>query len=133
MQETILEDFKYRDVEDGYKLNEPAQFFIGVFPDEDIIYETCTLSKTGWLYCDINTFWNGADVAIDTKTNIRAALSHDIPIRMSRAGLIILSFARKIRVDFVYFRLAIEDGMSKFRAILHFLLIMKNPWHKKGK
>lgn len=133
IRETQKDEFFYKEVRGGYRLTMPAQFYTGIFPAGIVVHGKCSLGPTGLLYCPVNSFWNGADDAVDTDTNMRGSLGHDKLIDMVQAGKLPCNFVRKVKVDLLYFRLCLEDGMNIFRALYHFAAILKNPWHRKLK
>ena len=116
---------------DGYRLLADAQFFVSLFPDEMVRGKNSVLRPNGWLYIYKHFWWDGASGAVDTKSNMRASLVHDVLINMVQAGLIDNDENTKVKIDSLYFRLAREDGMGLIRSIIHLLAIQFNKWNRK--
>lgn len=115
-----------------YELTKGAQFNVDIKPKQTVTFGNAVLTKHGELLLFRGVRWDGASgPAIDTKTNMRASLVHDILILMVQSGKLPRDAITKFKIDREYARLALEDGMFPLRIALHYMVIKWNQWQNK--
>ena len=111
---------------DGYKYQSTRNYEfvmdLGVpsFAIDFISYD----STTGVIHVDKWYCWDGASsIAIDTDTNIRGSLCHDVLYQLIRLEIIPQSFRK--RADEKMMQICKEDGMGWFRRWYYFKALRK--------
>jgi len=110
----------------NYITNRAHTYQTNINPPKDILTEYVKLYTSGVLWLASGYAWNGADVATDTETNMRASLIHDALVCLIQDDLLDKGF--KSEVDWEYYRTCREDGMSLPRAIMHLWGVQYNKW-----
>lgn len=107
--------YKYRLCQDYRIQIEPR---VPPFIDVDNIL---FLSPDGWLVVKAGYAWDGSSgPTIDTPSNMRASLLHDVLFQLMRLGK--LAYKKWIGYTNRLFRsMCLEDGMNPFRAWIYYL------------
>lgn len=128
----FIRDVHWEEIPEGYRVLKDLQFFVPILPEKTIKSVYYKLTDRGELYIYPGLVWDGASgPAIDTKTNMRSSLVHDVLIYMVQDKLLPDDLNTKWLVDSQYMRLSREDGMRWFRRWYHFFGIQLNKWNKK--
>lgn len=99
-------------------------------PDKDIFGKYVSLLTCGILIIEEYCPWNGANVVLDRKTNMRASLIHDVLVGMIQTGILDKKF--KTEVDEEYYDTCRQDGMWLVPAITEFWGVQFHPWDSHG-
>jgi hypothetical protein len=102
-----------------YQLRADYQIQTPIFPDEDVVTELVQLTRDGMLTIRKYFAWDGASwPAIDTRTNMRAALVHDALYYLMRCAGLDLKW--RGTSDWMLQQIMVEDGAWPFRASYYF-------------
>ena len=106
---------EYRSLENWkYGLLEDESVYVDIPDDVFIITDFITLAH-GYLTCKSCYAWDGASfIARDTPNIMRASLFHDALCGLISEGLLDKKYRKY--ADQLLRQIALEDGMSKFRA-----------------
>lgn len=100
-----------------------------VFPDNDIFTQFVTLLTCGVLLIDVGYAWNGANVVVDRRTNMRASLIHDALVQLIQDGK--LDQKHKRDVDEEYYGVCRDDGMWLIPAWVEFGGVQLHSWEER--
>ena len=106
-----------------YQLEEEYSIMTSIKPDWDVITGLYTIEKTGLVTARYGYAWNGANVALDSLSIIRASLIHDVGCQAIVEGR--LARKHKHQVDNEFRRICLEDGMSLLRVWYTFKAVDK--------
>lgn len=98
-----------------YQLAEPEQYQSNLRPPQDMRIRFAVLRVTGLIEVAPGYAWNGADWSMDTDTNIRGSMFHDIICEMMAAGLLDRATYWDQAAD-MYYDICLAAGMSEERA-----------------
>lgn len=102
-----------------YQLHKDYRVQLELKPEHDIWYEWGSITKDGLLEIREHYAWDGpSGPAMDTKNAMRGSLIHDCLYQLIRIGK--LPESCREAADKEYQRICREDGMSRFRAFVHF-------------
>ncbi|MCP4127354.1 MAG: hypothetical protein GY753_09860 [Gammaproteobacteria bacterium] len=103
-----------------YQLVEDESYQTKIF-GQDVDQEYYTLSPSGLLTAKAGFAWDGCSGSIDTSTNKRGGLFHDIGCLMvARKELPLMLM---VDINNMFYELLLLDGMFTLRARWHFLAV----------
>lgn len=97
-----------------YQLVEDYEVKIKIFPENDILNKYISLYTNGTLWIKEGYAWDGATMAISSKTFMRGSLVHDALYQLMREGEL-PQYARKL-ADIELRNICLEDKMFSIRA-----------------
>jgi len=104
-----------------YQLHEDEQIQTEIYPSEDLKLPFSSLYKNGLLICHRGYAWDGATLAIDTKSFMKASLAHDALYQFIAHGMLGVKWREQADKELI--KIAKQNGMSAFRRWYVYLAI----------
>jgi hypothetical protein len=120
----------YREVRYDYETSRTVRYQTRITPAARVESERIVLDPDGILTLIHPYAWDGATLALDTRTNMRGSAVHDALIQLVKLGLLPGDLMTKLSIDLEYYRFCREDGMGIARGILHLGAIQKHRWQE---
>lgn len=114
----MMNSIKYKS---GYKYHLAEAYYIHTpfQPTRPVFHEYITLSADGDMCIFAGYAWDGpSGPALDTKSAMRGSLVHDAGYELLRRKM--LPEETRKQWDIFYHDICVEDGMWRWRAVLHF-------------
>ncbi|CAK0771389.1 hypothetical protein CCP3SC5AM1_720013 [Gammaproteobacteria bacterium] len=105
-----------------YQLMVSFSIYINILIDKDINYRGASLSSTGTLTIYEGFLWDGpTGYPFHDNDFMRPSLIHDALYLFIRDGY--LSINNRKEADLLFYKLCLEDGMNKWKAMFIYFLI----------
>lgn len=125
---SLVFDYDYERYKNKYKLLREHKTDTGINPCNAVKHEYFTITKTGIVTVKVGYVWDGATGGLDTKDFMRGSLIHDVLCQAVAEKL--LHKAYRPKADKLLYKMLLEDGMPKWRALYVYNFIKLYVWIK---